>query len=56
MVTLACVSCITSTIVAAPIKLQYFENCDVYSHDYLNGRENSERMMASSVVKKVARY
>ena len=63
LVTLAYVSCVTSTIVAAPIKLQHFknyENRDVYLHNYLNGHENGEHMMASSVVKevgaKVARF
>ena len=55
LVTLAYVSCVTS-IVAAPIKLQYFknyENRDVYTRNYLNGHENGEHMMASSVVKEV---
>ena len=49
LVTLACVSCVTSTIVAAPIKLQYLknhENRDVYVRAItLNGHENGEHMM-----------
>ena len=50
LVTLAYVSCVTSTIVAAPIKLQYFknyENRNVYSRNYPNGHENGEHMMAT---------
>lgn len=53
LVTVAYVICVISTIVAAPIKLQCFENRDVYSCNYLNGHENGEHMMANSVVKKV---
>ena len=56
LVTLAYVSCVTSTIVAVPIKLQYFknyENREVYSCNYLNGHENGEHIMESSVVKEV---
>ena len=56
LVTLACISCVTSTIVAAPIKLQYFKNYkshDVYSCNYSDGHENSEHMMANNVVKEV---
>ena len=56
LVTLACVSCVTSTIVTAPIKLQYFKNYEnrgIYLHNYLNGHENGEHMTASSVVKEV---
>ena len=52
LVTLAYVSCVTSTIVAMSIKLQYFknyENRDVYSCNYLNDHENGKHMMASSV-------
>ena len=57
LVTTACISCVTSTIVAVPIKLQYlkkYENRDVYSCNYFNGHENSKHMMASSVVKEVS--
>ena len=56
LVTLAYVSCVNSTKVAVPIKLQYFknyENRDVYLCNYLNGHENGEHMMTSSVVKEV---
>ena len=56
LVILAYVSCVTSTIVAAPIKLQYFKNYknrNIYLRNYLKGHENDEHMMASSVVKEV---
>ena len=56
LVTLAYVSCVTSTIVATPIKLQYFKNYknrDVYLCNYLDGHENGKHMMASSDVKEV---
>ena len=56
LVTLACIICVTSTIVAVPIKSQYFktyENGDICSRNYLNGHENGEHMMASSAVKEV---
>ena len=53
LVTLGCISCVTSTIVVVPIKLQYFKSHDIYLCNYLNDHENVEHMMASSVVKKV---
>ena len=54
LVTLACGSCVT--IVAVPIKLQYFknyENHDAYSCNHFNGHKNGELMITSSVVKEV---
>ena len=53
---LVTLGCVTSTIVAVPIKLQCFKNYknrDIYLCNYPNGHENGEHMMASSVVKEV---
>ena len=59
LVILACASCVTSTIVAVPTKLQYFKNYknrDICSCNYLNGHENGEHMMASNLLFQASFY
>ena len=54
LVTLACISCVTSTIVAEPIKSQHFNNYEndyVYSWNFVMTK--MANLVASSVVNKI---